>query len=202
MELPFGALVIGSGICGILSFASLATSLGTEYWFIIAMDPVNASDAEDWSSNWGLWSSGEGEKMEVDDSSTYSDTEHRMHSAIVALLPLSLVLMLFGGICGLVSSLARSPVLLTRTATFFFLCSQLTLSGASLYMVYSHRAQAEAERLAGPQDLASLRISFGWSLGLAWLSYGLELLVAALLLVAARAVQLQHGDGGGSPATT
>lgn len=78
----------------------------------------------------------------------------------------------------------------------------LTLSGASLYIVYSHRALAEAERLAGPQGLASVRTSFGWSLGLAWLSYGLELLAGALLLVAARAVQLQRGGGGGSPATT
>ncbi|XP_040031750.2 transmembrane protein 235 [Gasterosteus aculeatus] len=202
MPLPFGSLVVAAGICGTLSFASLAASLGTEYWFIIEMNPANASDAEDWSSHSGLWSVGEGEKMKAEDSATYSESEHGMHSAIVVVLPLSLVLMLFGGICGLVSSLARSPVLLARTATYFFLCSLLTLSGASLYIVYSHRALAEAERLAGPQGLASVRTSFGWSLGLAWLSYGLELLAGALLLVAARAVQLQRGGGGGSPATT
>lgn len=47
-----------------------------------------------------------------------------MHSAIVVVLPLSLVLLLFGGICGLISSLARSPVLLTGTASYFFICSE------------------------------------------------------------------------------
>lgn len=51
-----------------------------------------------------------------------------MHRAIVVLLPLSLVLLLLGGICGLVSSLAQSQVLLTGTASYFFICSENTLS--------------------------------------------------------------------------
>lgn len=47
-----------------------------------------------------------------------------MHSAIVVLLPLSLVLLVFGGICGLISSLARSPTLLIGTASYLILCSK------------------------------------------------------------------------------
>lgn len=61
-----------------------------------------------------------------------------MHGAIVVVLPLSLVLLLFGGICGLVSSLARSPVLLSSTACYFFICSKLrfTASGLLSYLEY------------------------------------------------------------------
>ncbi|KAM9336615.1 transmembrane protein 235 [Symphorus nematophorus] len=202
MKVTFGCLVIAAGICGILSFAFLATSLGTEYWYIIKMNPMNMSDFEDLSSHSGLWSINEGGKRLADpiDSFTanysrYSETELHMlnmHSAIVVMLPLSLVLLLFGGICGLVSSLARSPVLLTRTACYFFICSLLTLCGVGLYIIYSYQALAETERLVGPEGLAYIRTSFGWSLGLAWLSYGMELLTGILLLVAARMAKVKH----------
>ncbi|XP_035524179.1 transmembrane protein 235 [Morone saxatilis] len=204
MKVTFGCLVVTAGICGILSFAFLATSLGTEYWYIIEMNPMNMSDFEDMSSHSGLWSINEGGKMTADsidsftaDSSRYSDTELHMlnmHSAIVVVLPFSLVLLLFGGICGLVSSLARNPVLLTGTASYFFICSLLTLCGVSLYIIYSYQAMAETDRLVGPEGLAYIQTSFGWSLGLAWLSYGLELLTGILLLVAARKAKLQHSS--------
>ncbi|KAG8009059.1 hypothetical protein GBF38_011657 [Nibea albiflora] len=204
MKVTFGCLVIAAGICGILSFAFLATSLGTEYWYIIEMNPMNISDFEDMSSHSGLWSIHEGGKMNADfidsfttDFSRYSETELRMltmHSAIVVVLPFSLVLLLFGGICGLVSSLARSPVLLTGTASYFFICSLLTLCGVTLYIIYSYQALVEIERLVGQESLASIHTSFGWSLGLAWLSYGLELLSGVLLLVAARMAKLQHSS--------
>uniref|UniRef100_A0A3B3XXW2 Uncharacterized protein n=1 Tax=Poecilia mexicana TaxID=48701 RepID=A0A3B3XXW2_9TELE len=171
MKVTFGALVITAGVCGVLSFAFLATSLGTDYWYIIEMNPMNTTEFEDMSSHSGLWRINEGNL--------------RMHRAIVVMLPLSLVLLLFGGICGLVSALARSPVLLTGTACYFFISSLLTLCGASLYIVYSYQALAETKRLVGPENLAYIHTSFGWSLGLAWLSYGLELLTGTLMLIAA-----------------
>ncbi|KAM4524184.1 transmembrane protein 235 [Odontesthes bonariensis] len=202
MKLNFGALVITAGICGILSFGFLAASLGTDYWYIIEMNPTNMTDFEDMSSHSGLWSTIEGGKIYANsidpftaNCSKYSETELRllnMHAAIVVVLPLSLVLLLFGGIYGLVSSLARSPVLLTGTASFFFICSQLTLCGASLYIIYSNEALVETERLVGQDGLAYIHTSFGWSLGLAWLSYSLELLTGALLLIAAQMVKLQR----------
>ncbi|XP_039645206.1 transmembrane protein 235 [Perca fluviatilis] len=204
MKVTFGSLVITAGICGILSFAFLATSLGTEYWYIIEMNPTNTSDFENMSSHSGLWSINEGGKMTTDtidsfpaDSSKYTETELlmlSMHSAIVVVLPCSLVLLLFGGICGLVSSLARSPVLLTGTASYFFICSLLTLCGVSLYIIYSDKALAETARQVGAEGLAYIHTSFGWSLGLAWLSYGLELLTSVLLLVAARMAKLQQSS--------
>ncbi|CAI5659341.1 transmembrane protein 235 [Oreochromis niloticus] len=202
MKVSFGAFVIAAGICGILSFAFLATSLGTDYWYIIEMNPMNVSDFENMSSHSGLWSINEGGKMHTGsidsftvDYSGVSDTELRMlnmHSAIVVMLPLSLVLLLFGGICGLVSSLARNPILLTGTASYFFICSLLTMCGASLYIIYSNQALAETERLVGQEGLAYIHTSFGWSFGLAWLSYGLEVLTGVLLLTAAQMAKLQH----------
>ncbi|CAJ1080740.1 transmembrane protein 235 isoform X1 [Xyrichtys novacula] len=201
MKVSYGCLVVSAGFCGLLSFALLATSLGTEYWYIIEMK--NASDLEDMSSHSGLWTINEGGKMQTDsidsfaaDYSRYSETELHMlnmHRAIVVVLSLSLVLLLFGGIFGLVSSLARSPVLLTSTASFFFICSLLTLCGVSLYIIYSHQALAEIERLVGLEALSYIHTSFGWSMYLAWLSYGLELL-AGVLLLGARMIKLQHSS--------
>ncbi|XP_034049658.1 transmembrane protein 235 [Thalassophryne amazonica] len=192
-----GSSVIFAGICGFASFVLLVTALATDYWFIIEMNPGNTSDFEDLSSNSGLWRTNEGGKVHSfkADASIYSEAELYMlnlHSAIVVLLPFSLVLLLFGGICGLVSYLARSPTLLSGTGSYFFVCSLLTLCGASLYILYSYEAVAETERQAGPQGMALIRTSFGWSLLLVWLSYGLELLTGALLLVAAHMIRLQR----------
>uniref|UniRef100_A0A3Q3LCI3 Transmembrane protein 235b n=1 Tax=Mastacembelus armatus TaxID=205130 RepID=A0A3Q3LCI3_9TELE len=193
----FGSLVITAGVCGFLSFASLAISIGTEYWYIIEMNPRNMTDLEDMSLHSGLWRINEGNHrcsiIHLCVCVCVCVCVHPgMHSAVVVVLPLSLLLLLFGGTCGFVSSLARSPVLLTGTASYFFICSQLTLSGVSLYIVYSYKALAETEKLVGPEGLAYVHTSFGWSLGMAWLSYSLELLTAILLLIAARRAKLQH----------
>lgn len=47
-----------------------------------------------------------------------------LHKVVVILLPLSLVLLVFGWIFGLVSSLASSPKLLAASASYFLLCSK------------------------------------------------------------------------------
>ncbi|XP_046888812.1 transmembrane protein 235 isoform X2 [Hypomesus transpacificus] len=172
----FGALVLTAGITGLLSFGFLAAAIGSEYWYIIK---VNQTDVGDFDSHSGLW------RIHED-----------MHSMIVVLLPLSLVLLVLGGICGLVSSLARSPVLLTGAASYFLVCSLLTLSGVSLYISYSQAAVDETERLVGAERLAQVCTSYGWSLGLAWLSCGLEVLTGLLLLLAARTARRQHGHQG------
>lgn len=47
-----------------------------------------------------------------------------LHKVVVILLPLSLILLVFGWIFGLVSSLASSPKLLAASASYFLLCSK------------------------------------------------------------------------------
>uniref|UniRef100_A0A4W5QRR2 Transmembrane protein 235 n=1 Tax=Hucho hucho TaxID=62062 RepID=A0A4W5QRR2_9TELE len=205
MKLSFSSLVITAGIFGILSFAFLATAIGSDYWYIIEVNRTNRTDTDVSDSHSGLWITYEGmhsyacglshlKPMSFLDGCLYSIN---MHSAIVVLLPLSLVLLVFGGICGLISSLARSPALLTGTASYLILCSVLTLSGVSLYISYSQQALAETERLVGAERLSEVvSTSFGWSLGLAWLSFCLEVLTGLLLLLAARLATLQHGPQG------
>ncbi|XP_026056513.1 transmembrane protein 235-like [Carassius auratus] len=103
----FGTVVISAGLCGLLSFILLALSIGTEYWYIIDVDEGKNSSLEYSSSHSGLWR-------------IYED----LHRVIVVLLPLSLVLLVFGGIFGLVASLAQSTTLLSCIAAYFLICSE------------------------------------------------------------------------------
>ncbi|KAM6951059.1 transmembrane protein 235 [Aplochiton taeniatus] len=201
MKRSFGSLVITAGIAGILSFAFLAAAIGSEYWFILRVNRTNWTDYEDMDSHSGLWRIYEGGKVYsfTVGFSNYSEPELEMlnmHRVIVILLPLSLVLLVFGGICGLVSSLARSPALLIGSSSYLFFCSLLTLSGVSLYISYSYRALEETERLVGAEMLAQVHTSFGWSLGLAWLSYGLEVLTSLMLLLAAHTARQEEKHQG------
>ncbi|CAL8303934.1 unnamed protein product [Merluccius merluccius] len=140
-------------------------------------------------------------------ASTYPDSrEDRMenlHKVVVVLLPVSLVLLVFGWIFGVVSALARSVRLLAASASYFLSCSLFTLSGLCIYISYSQRAMEEFQRMVSPEDLAHVEVSYGWSCALAWLSHGLEVSCGLLLLLAARLVHLkEHQDLGVTVAMT
>ncbi|KAK3528869.1 hypothetical protein QTP70_011746 [Hemibagrus guttatus] len=171
MRVGFGSVVLVAGLSAILSFIFLALAVGTEYWYIIEDKRTNHTEPQHVHS--GLWG-----------------VENDMHNVIAVLLPLSLVLLVFGGICGMVSSLARSRLLLMGTASYFLLCSLLTLSGVSLYISYSQKALEEANIRIGLEQMAMVHTSFGWSMGLAWFSFILEMITGLLLLLAAWMVQL------------
>ncbi|KAJ7315911.1 hypothetical protein JRQ81_002073 [Phrynocephalus forsythii] len=108
-----------------------------------------------------------------------------MHRAFVVLLPLSLILIVFGWICGIIGSLARSSCFLQFTGCYFVLGALLTLSGTSIYISYSRAAFAAAVRMFDRQRFEHVHIAFGWSLALSWLSFGTEGLAGLLLLLAA-----------------
>ncbi|XP_029105832.1 transmembrane protein 235 isoform X1 [Scleropages formosus] len=208
MRMSFGTAVVVAGFAGVLSFALLAAAIGSEYWYIIEVRTPNESDSEELSSHSGLWRIYEGKNSSSHiiysfsiDTTKYSEPERHLlslHKVIVILLPLSLVLLVFGGIFGLVSSLARSHGLLAGTAVYLLVCSLLTLSGVSIYISYSQLALAELRRVLGAEHLAHVHVSFGWSLGVAWLSFGLEVLAGLLLLLAARIAFLQHRHESGA----
>uniref|UniRef100_A0A673W7S1 Transmembrane protein 235 n=1 Tax=Salmo trutta TaxID=8032 RepID=A0A673W7S1_SALTR len=205
MKLSFGSLVITAGIFGILSFAFLAAAIGSDYWYI-KVNRTNETDTEILDSHSGLWIIYKGVciPMRMDDFVASGRLglfliRHLSCSktvVFVVLLPLSLVRLLFGGICGLIcgliSSLPRSPALLTGTVSYLFFCV-LTLSGVSLYISYSQQALAEAESLVGAERLAQV-VSTSFELGLAWLSFCLEVLTG--LLLAAHPATLQSGSPG------
>ncbi|XP_077184224.1 transmembrane protein 235 isoform X2 [Paroedura picta] len=128
-----GALCLGAALSGILSFALLAVALGTDYWYLIRVEPAgrngSAWEAERLSSHSGLWRLCEGrnaciplidpfgaESWQVPASLQYLIC---MHRAFVVLLPLSLILLVFAWICGIASSLARSSRFLLFTSCYF-----------------------------------------------------------------------------------
>uniref|UniRef100_A0A673GJ68 Transmembrane protein 235 n=1 Tax=Sinocyclocheilus rhinocerous TaxID=307959 RepID=A0A673GJ68_9TELE len=162
----FGSVVISAGLCGLLSFILLAVSIGTEYWYIIDVD--------------------EGKNSSLEPVCVSAE----LHRVIVVLLPLSLVLLVFGGIFGLVASLAQSCTLLTCIAAYFLICL-LTVSGVSIYISYSQQALEELQHMVDIESLSHVHMSFGWSLVMACLSFCLELLTGLLLMLAARFIHRQ-----------
>ncbi|KAI5619093.1 transmembrane protein 235 [Silurus asotus] len=193
--MSFGVVVISAGLLGLLSFTLLAVAVGTEYWYIIEVDQVINSSWHFASSHSGLWRIYEGKNGTFHDISFYMDTSEfseqekhllNLHRVIVILLPLSLVLLIFGGIFGLVGSLARSYTLLTCVAVYFLTCSLFTLSGVCIYVSYSQQALDELRRLVSAELLAHIHMSFGWSLASACFSYTLEVVCGILLLLSAR----------------
>ncbi|CAL8303940.1 unnamed protein product [Merluccius merluccius] len=178
--------ILAAGFSGLLSFTVLAAAIGTDYWYLVDVNSPNHTGTDDLSSHSGLW------RMHED-----------LHKVVVVLLPVSLVLLVFGWIFGVVSALARSVRLLAASASYFLSCSLFTLSGLCIYISYSQRAMEEFQRMVSPEDLAHVEVSYGWSCALAWLSHGLEVSCGLLLLLAARLVHLkEHQDLGVTVAMT
>ncbi|XP_007556391.1 transmembrane protein 235 [Poecilia formosa] len=204
--MKYGLVVLSAGFTGLLSFTFLAVAIGTDYWYIIDVNKPNHTGPNDLSSHSGLWRIIEGANRSsvipsfTANMSSLSETERHLlglHKVVVILLPLSLVLLVFGWIFGLVSSLACSPRLLAASASYVLLCSIFTLSGVSTYIKYSNQAMEEFQRIVPPENLVFVQVSFGWSFALAWLSYSLEVATGLLLLLAARITQIKgHYDSG------
>ncbi|KAM4598255.1 transmembrane protein 235 [Polymixia lowei] len=201
----YGVVILLAGFTGLLSFSFLALAIGTDYWYIIDVNKPNYTGVDDLSSHSGLWRIYEGENSSyipsfVANVSSLSDVERHLlglHKVVVIILPLSLILLVFGWIFGLVSSLAHSPNLLAGSAFYFVFCSFFTLSGVSIYISYSEHAMDEFKRVVPSENLAYVDVSFGWSLAMAWLSYSLEVATGLLFILAARIVQLKgHHDSG------
>lgn len=75
----------------------------------------------------------------------------------------------------------------------------LTLSGVSLYIGYSQKALEETERRMGREQMAQVYTSYGWSMGMAWISFLLEVITGLLLLLAARLVLLTQYEESVAP---
>ncbi|KAM8944055.1 transmembrane protein 235 isoform 3-T3 [Lycaon pictus] len=173
-----GALLLATALGALLSFALLVAAVASDYWYVLEVAAAG-NRTQRLSSHSGLWRVCEA-----------------LHRAIMVVLPLSLVLVVCGWICGLFSSLAQSVLLLLFTGCYFLLGGALTLVGISVYISYSHLAFAETARQFGPRHVQHVRVGFGWSLALAWGSCASEVLSGILLLTAARALRLSRRRGG------
>uniref|UniRef100_A0A8C6XU89 Transmembrane protein 235 n=1 Tax=Naja naja TaxID=35670 RepID=A0A8C6XU89_NAJNA len=197
-----GTLCLAAALNGLLSFGFLAAAIGTDYWYLIHVDGAerngsSARDGEELSSHSGLWRLCEGKEgwgslaCSLPAGSAVPCHLLDMHRAFMILLPLSLILIIFGWICGIVGSLAQISWLLLFTGCYFLLGALLTLSGTSTYICYSKAAFIETVRMFDQQRFDRVHITFGWSLALAWLSFGTEGLAGILLLLAAQGFRLK-----------
>ncbi|KAM9584451.1 transmembrane protein 114 isoform 1-T1 [Trichechus inunguis] len=217
MRVPLGALAGAAALTGALSFVLLAAAIGTDFWYIIdteqlelsslgARDPegaANLSQPEPLSSHSGLWRTCRvqspctplmnpfwQENVTVSESSRQLLT---MHGTFVILLPLSLILMVFGGMTGFLSFLVRACLLLLLTGVLFLFGATVTLAGISVYIAYSAAAFQEALCLLEEKALLDqVDIHFGWSLALGWISFITELLTGVAFLAAARELRLRR----------
>nr|XP_009934612.1 PREDICTED: transmembrane protein 114 [Opisthocomus hoazin] len=116
-----------------------------------------------------------------------------MHGTFVILMPLSLMLMIFGGMTGFISILARAHLLLIMTGLLFLFGALVTLAGITVYIAYSAAAFEEAVCLLRSKDLlVEVDIRFGWSLALVWVSFVAEVLTGVVFLLTARVVGLKR----------
>ncbi|XP_036885828.1 transmembrane protein 114 isoform X1 [Sturnira hondurensis] len=217
MRVPLGALAGAAALAGALSFVLLAAAIGTDFWYIIDTQRLerggpgtqdgawgaNRSQLEPLSSHSGLWRTCRvqspcaplmnpfwQENVTVSDSSRQLLT---MHGTFVILLPLSLILMVFGGMTGFLSFLLRASLLLLLTGILFLFGALVTLAGISIYIAYSAAAFREALCLLEEKALLDqVDIRFGWSLALGWISFIAELLTGAAFLAAARVLSLRR----------
>ncbi|XP_012503052.1 PREDICTED: transmembrane protein 114 isoform X1 [Propithecus coquereli] len=217
MRVHLGALAGAAALTGALSFVLLAAAIGTDFWYIIdterlersgpgAQDPqgaANRSQPEPLSSHSGLWRTCRVQSPCAplmnpfwQENVTLSDSSRQlltMHGMFVILLPLSLILMVFGGMMGFLSFLLRAYLLLLLTGTLFLFGASVTLAGISIYIAYSAAAFRQALCLLEEKALLDqVDILFGWSLALGWISFVAELLTGAAFLAAARVLGLRR----------
>ncbi|XP_039100280.1 transmembrane protein 114 [Hyaena hyaena] len=145
MRVRLGALAGAAALTGALSFALLAAAVGTDFWYIIDTERLerggpgvrgragaaNRSQPERVSSHSGLWRTCRVQSPCVplinpfwQENVTLSDSSRQLlttHGTFVVLLPLSLILMVFGGMAGCLSFLLRVPVLPLLAGAVFLL---------------------------------------------------------------------------------
>ncbi|XP_072098816.1 transmembrane protein 235 [Mobula birostris] len=197
--MALGTVCVTAGLTGLLSFVFLTVAIATDYWYVIDVSDSRYNNGEGWedlNSHSGLWRICEGKNACIalidpfsEESQSVPESQQHllfMQKVFVILLPLSLVLLVLGGIGGLISSLANGLYLLLFTGSYFLVGGALTLAGICVYVAYSKTAFAIAKRIYGDKVFDNVHIGFSWSMVLACLSCILEVMSGALFLLAAK----------------
>ncbi|KAL8174838.1 UNVERIFIED_CONTAM: hypothetical protein K2H54_003376 [Gekko kuhli] len=205
MKVTLQIVSLLAALLGVLSFIFLVVAIGTDFWYVIDTSKLERSEnhTERLSSHTGLWRTCGFNNTCIPLVNPFwykranLTSSHRqllnMHGAFVILLPLSLILMIFGAMTGFVSFLAQIHFFLLVTGLVFLSGALITLAGVSIYIAYSTAAYREFLFLLGRRELLDvLSIRFGWSLAFAWLSFATEVLTGLAFLLAARIVGLQQ----------
>ncbi|KAJ7408259.1 hypothetical protein BTVI_60372 [Pitangus sulphuratus] len=165
MRANLGALSLFVTLVGLSSFVFLVVAIATDFWYIIDASKLEASrnGSDALSSHSGLWRTCRvrNECYPLINPFWHENANitgsHRqllyMHGTFVILMPLSLILMIFGGMTGFISILARAYLLLLMTGLLFLFGALVTLAGISVYIAYSAAAFEEAVCLLRSKDL-------------------------------------------------
>ncbi|XP_032830325.1 transmembrane protein 235-like isoform X1 [Petromyzon marinus] len=190
-------LVDLAALCGIASFVLLALSVGTDYWYIMDTSGLGEQLEIDKREELGLTHMGLWRTCTVHrgcqslvnpfskEVELYSDFQRQipvLEKVVVIVLPVSLVLMVFGGIFVLISALLNHYYMICFAGIYFIFGASVTLVGVSVYCAYSQLV-AHTAQLISPEVLHGISIAFGWSFHLAWLSCALEALAGSLFLL-------------------
>uniref|UniRef100_A0A674NXD4 Transmembrane protein 235 n=1 Tax=Takifugu rubripes TaxID=31033 RepID=A0A674NXD4_TAKRU len=190
----YGVAILSAGFTGLLSFSLLAVAIGSDFWYIINVN--NHTGPDDLSSHSGLRKTLPTLGVCMCTPFISNSEAHRLfpglHKVVVIMLPLSLVLLVFGWIFGFVSSLVRIPRMLVGSASYILFCSLFTLTGLLVYIQYCNQAMEDFKQVVSLENLTTVDVSFGWSFAIAWLSYSLEVTSSLLLMLAARITQMKH----------
>ncbi|XP_069779133.1 transmembrane protein 235-like [Narcine bancroftii] len=205
--MSLGSVCATAGFTGLLSFVFLTVAIATDYWYIIEVSDSSSNYGEGWedlNSHSGLWRLCEGKNACIalidpfgEDIKNVPESQQHllfMQKVFVIVLPLSLVLLVLGGIGGLISSLANALYLLLFTGSYFLVGGILTLVGISVYVAYSKAAFAIAKRIYGDKLFDNVHISFSWSMVLACLSCILEVMSGLLFLLAAKLTAVEQAE--------
>ncbi|KAF7237494.1 hypothetical protein EYD10_15830 [Varanus komodoensis] len=204
MKVTMNAVFSFAILVGILSFIFLVAAIGTDFWYFTDASKLEklANRTDSLSSHSGLWRTCQFKstcvpllnpfKLERQNASMSHQQVLNMHSAFVVLLPLSLTVMILGGVTGFISILAKAYFLLLFTGVLFLFGALVTLAGLSVYIAHSAAAFKEVMSLLRNESLRGiLSIRFGWSLAFAWLSLAAEVLAGLAFLLMARMVGLK-----------
>nr|XP_056722415.1 transmembrane protein 114 isoform X1 [Euleptes europaea] len=205
MKVTLNVVSLLAALLGILSFVFLAVAIGTDFWYVKDASKLEelGKHADTLSSHSGLWRTCgfNNECLPLvnpfQSARPNITSSHRqvlnMHGAFLTLLPLSLILMIFAALSGFFSLRTQAQFFLLVTGFLFLFGALLTLAGVSVYIAHSAAAFKEAVfLLGGTKLLEGLRIRYGWSMALAWLSFATEVLTGLAFLLAARMVALQR----------
>ncbi|XP_072125616.1 transmembrane protein 114 [Mobula birostris] len=208
MKLTFRFLSVFVALTGAISFAFLVVAIGTDFWYIIDASKLEtfSNSTHHLSSHSGLWRTCKFESKCFDLMNPFWKGKANLtasqrqilnlHGAFVILLPLSLILMIFGGIAGFISILVRAYSLLLLTGILFLFGALVTLAGISVYVGYSAAAFKEAVNLSGKDILEDINIGFGWSLALVWISLTAEVFTGVAFILAAKLTGMKERHEG------
>ncbi|XP_055509841.1 transmembrane protein 235-like [Leucoraja erinacea] len=205
--MTLGTVCVTAGLTGLLSFVFLTVAIATDYWYIIDVSDSGYDYGKGWedlNSHSGLWRICEGRNACIalidpfsEEIQSVPDSQQHllfMQKVFVILLPLSLVLLVLGGIGGLISSLVNGLYLLLFTGSYFLVGGALTLAGICVYVAYSKAAFAIAKHIYGDKLFDNVHIGFSWSMILACLSCVLEVMSGGLFLLAAKLTASEHQE--------